>query len=453
MSFIVTAADLFCGAGGSSTGLVKAAKETGHRLDLLAINHWPVAVATHTRNHPWARHLCADLSAVDPNKVIPGGRLDLLIASPECTHHSIARGGKPCSDQSRASAWHVCHWAERLRPAHILVENVREFAGWGPLGDDGRPDKARKGETFRAWEAALRSMGYTVESRVLNAADYGDATSRRRLFVQAVRSGAITWPEATHAGRWRPARDIIDWNLRGESVTKRSRPLAPRTLKRIEVGLKRFGGEAFIAVLRGTRADQEGTWAKSVDVPLGTISAGGLHAALCQPFVIPMEHSGRQPVRSADEPLPTITTAKGGSFGLCQPFVVNVAHEGGDGSRVRSVEEPLPTIPAGHRGELAVCQPFLTKYYGSVKGARPVTEPLDTVTAKDRFALVQPGTLDIYFRMLQPHELAAAMGFDEYTFEGTKTDQVRQIGNAVAVRTAQALCREILNGSKGWRTS
>lgn len=446
---MIVAADLFCGAGGSSTGLVKAVQGRKLELNLLAVNHWTVAVDTHTRNHPWARHLCADLSTVDPNKAIPGGRLDLLIASPECTHHSNARGGKPCSDQSRASAWHVLHWMERLSPARVLVENVREFEGWGPLGDDGRPDRARKGETFKAFTAAMRSLGYEVESRVLNAADYGDATSRRRLFVQASRSGSIVWPAASHAGRWRPAREIINWDNKGASIRNRRRPLAARTLDRIEAGLRKFGGEPFIAVLRGTHESQAGSWAKSVDDPLGTISAGGIHAGLCEPFLIPMEHSGRQPVRSMGEPLPTITTARGGAFGLCEPFVVQVAHAGSDGTRVRGMGEPLPTIPAGHRGELALCEPFLTKYYGCGDGAKSVSDPLDTITARDRFALVEPSGMDIRFRMLQPDELAAAMGFDGYEFAGTKTDQVRQIGNAVAVRTAEALCGAMLDAMCG----
>jgi DNA (cytosine-5)-methyltransferase 1 len=442
---MILAADLFCGAGGSSTGLVRAAQSRGVRLDLLAINHWRVAVDTHTRNHAWARHLCADLSTVDPSKAIPGGRLDLLMASPECTHHSNARGGKPCSDQSRASAWHVLHWVERLRVERVLIENVREFEGWGPLGDDGRPDKKRKGETFLAFVAALRSLGYTVDWRVLNAADYGDATCRRRLFIQATRVGKPTWPDATHAGRWRPARDIIDWALRGESIFSRRRPLAPRTLDRIEAGLRKFGGEPFIAVLRGGKQDHPGGGTRPVSEPLGTVTAGGTHAALCEPFIVPMEHSGRNAIRSVDETLPTITTAKGGAFGLCQPFVMQVAHTGSNHTRVRSVDDPLPTIPAGHRGEIAVCEPFLTKYYGKGNGARPVNEPLDTITAQDRFALVEPRGMDIRFRMLQPQELAQAMGFDGYEFAGTKTDQVRQIGNAVAVRTAEALCGAMID--------
>lgn len=410
-------------------------------LDLLAVNHWGPAIATHKKNHPWARHEQADLASLDPNRLFPSGKLDLLIASPECTHFSRARGGKPCSDQSRASAWHVMHWAERLQPRDILVENVPAFEGWGPLMADDKPDPKRKGETYKAWVAALRSLGYRVESRVLNAADYGDATSRERLFVRATRRKSIVWPDPSHVGRHRPAREIIDWDLPGTSIRNRKRPLKPKTLRRIEVGLRKFGGEAFIAVLRGTSESQSGSWATSVDSPIGTVSAGGVHVALCQPFIVPMEHGGRAALRGVDQPLPTITTAKGGAFGLCQPFVMNVAHEGGDASRCRSVDDPMSTIPAGHRGEHALVVP----YYGTGV-ASSVDVPLHTVTAKARFALVEPRGRDVLFRMFQPHELAAAMGFDNYVFCGTKTNQIRQIGNAVSVRTAQALCASILEG-------
>lgn len=444
----IIAADLFCGAGGSSTGLIKAANALGMKLNLLAVNHWQMAVKTHERNHPWARHLCADLSTVDPSKAIPGGSLDLLIASPECTHHSIARGGKPCSDQSRASAWHVLHWVERLRIKRVLIENVKEFASWGPLHDNGKPDADRKGETFNAFVAALRSLGYTVDWKIINAADYGDATTRRRLFIQAARDGErITWPTPSHAGQWRPAREIIDWSKQGSSIFRRKRPLAPRTMARIEAGLKKYGGEAFIAIMRGTADDQLQRSTRSVECPIPTISAGGTHIALCEPFVIPMEHSGRNAIRSTEDPLPTITTAKGGSFGLCHPFVIGQQSK----SASRSVDLPLPTIAT--KGAIALCQPFLTKYYGSANGARPVDEPLDTITVKDRFALVEPMGMDIYFRMLQPHELAAAMGFDGYEFCGTKTEQVKQIGNAVSVRTAQALCAEILKNNIARRSA
>lgn len=233
---ILHAADLFCGAGGTSTGLMEACDELGIATELTAINHWDVAVATHTANHPCARHLCASLDNLNPRDLFGDGELDLLWASPECTHHSIARGGKPISDQSRATAWCVVRWAEALRPQVILVENVREFAGWGPIGSNGRPLKKRAGDVFRAWCGALESLGYRVEWRVLCAADYGDPTTRRRLFVYAVRGRRkVVWPEPTHCpdgetdllGRrlpWVTAREIIDWSLPGKSIYARKRP-------------------------------------------------------------------------------------------------------------------------------------------------------------------------------------------------------------------------------------
>ena len=123
---VIEAADLFCGAGGTSNGLRRACRRLGHDVRLTAINHWPRAIETHRLNDPEARHICERLERVDPRHVVPGGRLDLLIASPECTHHSRARGGKPVSDQQRASAWIVLRWAEALYvPEHPDRERPR----------------------------------------------------------------------------------------------------------------------------------------------------------------------------------------------------------------------------------------------------------------------------------------------------------------------------------------
>ena len=232
---MIYAADLFCGAGGTSAGLMKACEALGlDDIRLLAINHWDVAIMSHSANHPGATHLCESLDNVDPRKAVPGGRLDILCASPECTHHSIARGGRPCSDQGRASAWHILRWAEALYIDNILVENVREFINWGPLGADRRPTKSRKGATFTAFVTALESLGYRVEWRILNAADYGDPTTRQRLFLLARRGiREEVWPRPTHSAKtsdtffntdlkpWRSAREIIDWSLESKSIFKR----------------------------------------------------------------------------------------------------------------------------------------------------------------------------------------------------------------------------------------
>lgn len=144
MSKIIHAADLFCGAGGTSTGLRMAAEALGLNLKLTAVNHWETAIETHAANHPWAEHLCTSLEGLKPSAAVPGGKLDLLVASPECTHHSIARGGRPRCDQSRASAWHVLHWCQELYIRNLLIENVPEFASWGPLSESGKPIKSMR---------------------------------------------------------------------------------------------------------------------------------------------------------------------------------------------------------------------------------------------------------------------------------------------------------------------
>lgn len=482
----IRAVDLFCGAGGSSTGLAQAVERHGARLELLAVNHWTTAVETHAANHPWAEHRCASLDALDARKEV-SGKLDLLVASPECTHHSSARGGKPMSDQSRASAWHVTAWAEQLRPRTILVENVREFQSWGPLDARGRPIKARAGETYDAWIQSLRSMGYRVEARVLNAADYGDATTRRRLFVVATlaRRGPV-FPTASHdrdghempslpLARWRSAREIIDWSFPSRSIFDRERPLAPATLRRIEEGLRRFGGaaaEPFLVVLRRNMAG------RSLDDPLPTLTAGAEHVALCQPFTLSQQSGGiarpvSQPIQAlatkgavslvepfalqlthggrlhdVGSPLPTVTTAHRGEFGVVEPFLVpHYSERQGQRPRVHGLADPVPTIPATNQH--ALVEPFLVRYNGT-GGAESTNAPVPTLTAKDRFALVEtkdgPMAVDIRFRMLQPHELAAAMSFPKgYKFSGNRGDTVRQIGNAVPVRTAAALCETILS--------
>lgn len=343
MAKVIRAADLFCGAGGSSTGLAMVCKELSCRLDLTAVDHWPLAVETHAANHPAARHICETLDSVDPRKLFAADKLDLLIASPECTNHSRAKGGMPVNDQSRSTAWHVVRWADALRPRNILVENVPEFLRWGPIGSSGRPLRSKEGQTFYAWAGAIESLGYAVRWRVLNAADHGAATTRERLFVQAVRGRrSICWPEPTHARQterdlfgglplWRGARDVIDWTSPGKLLSERARPLCDDTTRRIEMGTRSFPG-----------------------------------------------------------------------------------------------------------------QPFLTVYYGTGT-ADSVDRPLRTLTVKDRLGLVVPSPEGLRYRMLQPRELSAAMGFPpDYVFRGTQSEVVKQIGNAVEVNVAAAMCRTLL---------
>lgn len=397
---MINAVDLFCGAGGTSTGMLQAGTSLGIDINLLAVNHWDKAIATHSLNHPNVRHLCESLDRIIPSDAVLSGRLGLLAASPECTHHSNAAGGRPRSDQSRATAWHVCRWAADLTVDNIFIENVAEFQNWGPLDGNGKPIKKRRGETFQAFVQALRSMNYRVEYRIQNAADFGDPTSRRRLILLARRGNrGIVWPDHSHGDLTSSphvaASEIIDWSIPASPISKRKKPLAANTMRRIEEGLRRYGGREFI---------------------------------------VAMEHGGR--TVPASDPLPTVTCAKGGAFGVAYLLPQQ------SGGVLRPVTRPVPTISTS--GAIGL----IVEYYGN-GSARPVSEPLPTITCRDRFALVQAMGADVYFRMLQPHELAAAMSFPSgYQFSGTKTDAVKQIGNAVPVRLARAHCAALLDMSR-----
>lgn len=417
----INAADLFCGAGGTSQGLLMAANELNADLSLVAVNHWNIAIDTHSVNHPYAKHCCTGIDSIDPRKLVPGGRLDVLCASPECTHHSVARGGKPMSDQSRSTAWHILRFAEALYIKAIVIENVPEFESWGPLGANGRPLKSKRGQLFASFVASLRAAGYRVEWRVLNCADYGDPTTRRRLFILARRDGrAIHWPEPTHIPSaeiergqlfadsrrpWRTAREIIDWSTPSQSIFERKKPLAPKTLRRIEAGLKKFCGldvdlgrcmaenlRPFLVIFRNHQD------ARSIDDPVPTLTTMGANVGLCEPFLAQWDQqSGGDKVRGVDDPMPTVVTKA--NTGVVEPFIVPQGRRNGP----RAIERPLDTATTTSRG-IGLVQPFLIAYYGT-QNMSATGDPLPTVTARDRFGLVKVEQgeryqLDIRFRML-----------------------------------------------------
>jgi len=512
--------DLFAGAGGTSTGIAQACKALGRSIDLLAINHWPEAIATHEANHPWARHILDDVRSVNPLDVVEGGHVHLLSSSPECTWYSRAAGGRPRTDQNRASAWDVLRWPELLRVDSMLMENVPEFMKWGPRDSRDRIIRSRRGETFQAYIHVIRSMGYNVDYRILNAADYGAATSRSRFFLLAHKGNKpIAWPEPTRSkkgiGRkkWRGAKEVIDWSLKGRSIYGRKRSLATSTIRRIMEGFRRFGGAPYLVLME--QSGRSGPMVKSVDDPTPTITtAHGGSFALTEPFLLSQGSNGAP--KSVEDSVPAIMTA--GKVALIEPFVLSQA----SGGAPRSVGNPLPTIVGegrgnmlvepyivathGERGDqkprvspvsdpawtitsrgIALVQPFVLPVegyfhkegqnaarattepigtitqrgggglvepfvmkYNRTGGARSISEPLDTLTAKERYGLVIPTAdgdyvVDFLYRMLQPYELAAAMGFPRgYVFKGNKTDAVKQIGNAVVVDVARALTLSLL---------
>jgi DNA (cytosine-5)-methyltransferase 1 len=271
--------DLFCGAGGFTTGAMRALRELGLEAVMAAVNHWPVAIATHHLNHPHVRHYIEDVKAANPVDVVPERYLDVLLCSPSCVFFSRARGGRPNSDQKRMDPEAIIRWIDELDVRVLICENVPEFKDWCRIDPrTNRPMKGRKGEYFWRWIRRIERRGYRVEWRILTCADYGDATSRQRWFMIARKDGQpIEWPRPTHSrhggvdaeGRplrkWRGAAEIIDWSDRGTSIFNRRprrkgykgpkgslRALAYNTLRRVKAGTDRFTGpwrHAFAAAI------------------------------------------------------------------------------------------------------------------------------------------------------------------------------------------------------------
>lgn len=386
-------ADLFCGAGGFTTG----AEQSGYARGVLAINHWRPAVYSHETNHPHVRHVCASIDHVDPRDFEHDG-INLLLASPECIYHSVARGGRPVEDQRRATAWCVPRWLEALKPKWAIIENVREFVDWGPLGNDNRPLKSKKGEIFQAWVQSIRALNYHVDWQLLNAADFGGATKRVRLFVVCRRgrsTKAIPWPEPTHSkANWTPAWKIIDWSKPCPSIFNRKRPLAEKTLRRIEAGLRKFCKpeivEPFLVKLRGTNN------AASVPEPAPTVTSGGTHLGVAMPFQFKLIGNGAGRTAPITDPLPTIVAVRE-NHGVVVPFIIQY-HGGQDGDqRNYSPTDPIPTLDTQNR--YGVVAPFIVPNFGERDGQQPRThateDPLPAVTGHGAGGLVMPFVVDV----------------------------------------------------------
>ncbi|QZD97580.1 membrane protein [Gordonia phage LonelyBoi] len=496
----LTLTDLFCGAGGSSTGAVGIPGVSVR----IASNHWDLAVETHNSNHPDADHLCADLSQIDP-RYFP--TTDILWASPECTNHSVAKGRKrvgsqpdlfgeilpdAASERSRATMWDVPRFAEVHQYRAVIVENVVDAFHWVP---------------FRAWLMAMDCLGYDHHIVMLNsmhAQTFGPGApqSRDRMYVVFWRKGnprpdlgRIVRPSAICAecglvaamqafkktdsswGRYRaqyvyrcpnvrcrnsiveplyrPAADIIDWTLEGQRIGDRSKPLAAKTMARIQAGIDRYWAPLLVPV-----EGRDGKQAQPVSAPSRTMTTRNETGLL-----VPCGGTWRENAAPIDEPISTRTTRE--TDGLA--FMAELR---GGGSKHRPVSDPLSTVTASgnHHG-------LVTTYYGkggaqstdaalptvttvekhallmrnnSSKGSgaehsTPVTEPARTITTSGHQSLLDADrpTVDIddvRFRMLEPREIIAAMDFPgDYVVLGNRREQVRMAGNAVTPPAARDL--------------
>ena len=421
--------DCFAGGGGASVGIEMA---LGRPVDI-AINHDPDAILMHKTNHPDTLHLTEDIFKVDLQKYVKGRKVSLMWASPDCTSHSKAKGRKPREKGLRILPWAVYKHAKAILPEVIIMENVEEIQQWGPLDAAGHPIKERKGEDYKRFITAMKSLGYMFDSRELVAADYGAPTTRKRWYAIFRRDGKdIVWPEPSYGkdGRngmqkWLECGDYIDWSDLGKSIFDRQKPLADATLKRISNGYVKY----------------------IVNNPHPYIVKNREAVA----FLI--QYHGEQKAGNSrgqilTEPIKTIDTSN--RYGLVTAFVTKFYKTGiGQGC-----DEPLHTITTspGHFGLISA---FLIKYYGTGCG-QELKQPLGTITTKDRFGLVNIISdingekyilKDIFLRMLKPEELKVMQGFPkdyiiDRDYMGRKypvSKQVARIGNSVVPIMAKKL--------------
>lgn len=450
--------NLFCGMGGDEIG-IRDAVYTDLKMAYkgLSVNHWDVAVATMRANFPNVTALDCKIEEAVTGDLVPWGtQVHLLWASPSCTHHSRAKGGMPRCNQLRSQPEYVTTWIAQTRPWCVIVENVPEFREWGPLDDEGLPDKAHKGETFTAWLKMVESLGYNVEHRVLCCADYGDATSRKRFFLISVRRdvGSPVWPKPTHGDhvpglpQWRGAGECLDLSELGQSIFGRKRPLAEKTLARLADGAQKYLGlDITTGMLVKACGEKQmkpfivklnrGATTEDIDAPLTTVMSGGNHHALCQ---LVRDHQNRGKAEPLDRPLKTKPTHDRSSL----MTLVLGQHGAAD---CRPATEPVPTVAC--KGAVRMIEPVVIDNAngGIIRKSR---EPLNAVTLKDRHMMALPvledgRRIDIFMRMLTPRELARAHSVpDDFVITGNKTEQTKQVVNSVPVRTARALVRALL---------
>ncbi len=353
--------DSFAGGGGVSCGLEEAGLIVNY-----AINHSVDAIAMYRKNHPDTVVFNENIWEVDPRKVSKDRQVHLAWFSPDCTHHSRARGGKPREKKIRSLAWVTLLWAATVKPEVIILENVVEFQEWGPLTIEGKPDPKQKGRTFKSFVNALKRQGYKVEYRELVASDYGAPTSRKRFFLIARCDGkSIVWPKPTHCDPeriearfgllkpWRTAAECIDWSLPCKSIFNRKKELADNTKRRIAKGVDKF-------VIKNP-----------------------------DPYIVKVNHKGEDfRGQSINEPLQTVTSKNG--YGVVAPVIAQIGQTGFAENRSQSLEEPLTTIVT--KQEHMLVAPTLIQYHGETSHAghrgQSVDEPLNTIDTSNRYGLI-----------------------------------------------------------------
>jgi len=364
--------DLFCGAGGTSTGVEKATFLGEKCAKVVAcVNHDANAIASHAANHPDTLHFTEDIRTLELSplkahlekmkKEYPLAHV-VLWASLECTNFSKAKGGMPRDADSRTLAEHLFRYIETLHPDYIQVENVVEFMCWGDLDAHGKPVSKDKGRCYLNWVRNVQSYGYDYDYRILNAADFGAYTSRKRFFGQFAKTGLpLAFPNQTYAKngdeggmfhqykKWKAVREVLDLNEEGTSIFTKKKPLCEHTLERIYAGLVKF--------VAGGKKKHE-AWILKYNS---------------------MNQQNHHNAPSIEEPCPTVAVQN--RLGLVKLNFLSKQFSGDPMSKNQSVEQPAGTVTCvDHHA-------FVTAYFGNGYNSS-IEEPNPTVTTKERHALV-----------------------------------------------------------------
>ena len=371
--------DLFCGAGGTSTGVERAMYEGNKCAEVIAcVNHDPNAIASHAANHPNALHFAEDIRTLDLTELVAHtnskraanpNALVVLWASLECTNFSKAKGGQPRDADSRTLAEHLFRYIEALTPDYIYIENVEEFMCWGDLDENGKPVSRDKGRLYMRWVQTVCKYGYDFAHRLLNAANYGAYTSRTRFFgIFAKKNLPIVFPDPTHCKNgkqdmfsslqsWKPVKEVLELSNEGKSIFERDKPLADKTLERIYAGLIKF-------------------------------VAGGKDAFLVK--YNSMNQSGRYTAPSIDEPCPTVATQN--RLGVAKVQFLSKQFSGDPNGKNISINEPCGTVTTIDHHAVVSTQ-FIDAYYGNGH-EHSIELPSPTLTTVDRLALVTSHFID-----------------------------------------------------------
>lgn len=367
---------------------------------LAALNHSPVAIATHEANFPGARHLLCDIRM---QKSWGLGTADIMWASPDCTHHSIAKGGQSRDAKERALAEELPRFAYNLNVNCIMVENVKEFLQWGPVIEkNGKmvPDKARKGEYYRAWLASLAELGFVnYEYRLLNSADFGVPQSRVRYFGIFTRKGvAINWPQPTHdrhgmggLPKWEAVRTVLDLNDQGRSIfTEWGKPIADKTLRRILAGLRKHvigkGAAQYLDKRTSNPPSGKPGTGASIDVAGPTIATCYLPDLVTPRFLVNPAWGGAS--SSEHKPGPVVVARQ--DKGPLSVATAHMLHNYGGVNRNRSLAAPAATITTTGGGQ------YLVHHYSGGGQSSNLAAPHPASTCNPHGRLVVPVFLAQY---------------------------------------------------------